>query len=84
MSAISFDIVPDALHPNCKPYEILNGILENDGLPTFAFFWGMKDGDCHEIALALCSDLKNSSVIEPDSWRWVTANCRRIGSLARM
>lgn len=38
-----------------------------------------EPGDCHEITVALATDLLK---VDPagDEWRWITADCARIGS----
>jgi hypothetical protein len=76
---ITFAVVPNAAFPDCEPARVLASLLDAGMLRRFSRKYGMRLGDCHEIAQALIRDLADCHGAPRFKWFWYVGDCPQIG-----
>jgi hypothetical protein len=72
---LAFMVAANPQLQDCAPWKLLNGLLALGWMPRLQSIWGTRRADCHEIAVAILSDISDCKP-QPDlRFDWMTADC---------
>jgi hypothetical protein len=78
-ATVIFGVVGHPAFPDCEPATILNTLVLAGVLRRFIRKHGRREGDCHEVALALILDLDDHKERVPFKWQWLIGDCPKVG-----